>query len=127
MTEHEAINKRIHQWLGKCWHEWENVPDPNPEYGEWSVTIQCQKCGSDMKGEPTFPNEFPDYCNDGNAMLTLMAAVTERHYSILTDSDEFRHIATIDIERMPLEGYADALPLAVATAVDNLIKSTEAK
>lgn len=54
----ERINKRIHEWLGKCWHKADINPDP-------SFKNICDKCEWNCNWEDM---SFPDYTTDLNAV-----------------------------------------------------------
>ncbi len=61
MNEQE-INKRIHEWLGKCWHE-------SPEWDgslasdEFYRTYTCSNCGKLFDDADFGEQANPDYCN----------------------------------------------------------------
>jgi len=48
----EQINKRIHEWLGKCWHESKDTD---------RSAVTCEKCGSSFGGGYGFAHYLPGY------------------------------------------------------------------
>jgi hypothetical protein len=61
MDEKEVLNRKLHEALGHCYHEWKRVTvDPKSSY-------QCQKCWVEIK-EPY----NPDYVSDPRLVLREM-------------------------------------------------------
>lgn len=65
----EEINRKIHEFMGKCWHESE------PEGDIRTGGYRCKHCG-DNEGLSPFPPEWdkngnPDYCSDSSPRSLL--------------------------------------------------------
>jgi hypothetical protein len=66
MTNKE-IEKIIHKWMGKCWHE------STIQLTACSYRWKCRKCGDISEERPT----FPAYCSD-NSPRKLLNDVLEK-------------------------------------------------
>ena len=59
----ETINRKIHEWMGKCWHE----PKSAPSKWGWDLIARCSKCDCQ---DAWRGNDFvrPLYTTDLNAV-----------------------------------------------------------
>jgi hypothetical protein len=153
-TAHNKINRRIHEWLGHCWHEirFRTNEEREPIYGLFgqhrgfklsALTDICEKCQKPVKGL-TYTNGRTDQFNeptayqDGNYHYTdsleacdlLIKALQRKGYEI--DINISTHgVFDVDIYKVGHEitshiGY-DSLPMTLSLVVDKLILATEGK
>lgn len=64
------VNQRIHEWRGKCWHNWRSM---GPNWG--------YRCGKDC-GATSSLAWHPAYDTDPAAMLALIEVVRAKGYDI---------------------------------------------
>lgn len=73
MMDDETINRTIHEFLGKCWHELgPKVLDPSDKSRTGRVCPHCRRFFRDEQ----IPNK-PDYCSDLNAIREAELKVVE--------------------------------------------------
>lgn len=105
----EQLNKKIHEWLGKCWHEFNN-------------DCICQKKG--CHADNSFFNRNPNYASEAIDCLALIEAVRVKGYTlklyVTQTGDPSAVISSWNSESMA-KAYGRTLPEAVAKAVEKLI------
>lgn len=130
-TEREANNRRVYEWLGKCWHE--------PREARSTITASqgqiCDKCGTGWLryGEnASKPPKNPDYYSP-TGCLELIEAARARHYQMRFGCDSSGDY-TVGIQHWEAQdliydswGEAVTLPEAVVKAVLAVIDSLEGK
>lgn len=109
------INRKIAEWIGRCWHDngcW--VPQI-VEKGE--ARMVCRKSGDD--GKQPKNQLWPDYTASPTAMVELIEAVRVKgyHFDCHSGESKMKYLATFGFHL----GNADTLPMAVALAVEKLI------
>jgi hypothetical protein len=120
-------NRRIHEWLGKCWHDLVLGKDDVWRCNEIDCRLEVPNYG-DMHGDP---KGNPDYTTSYYAMGELLEAVRAKGYEF-----EIRtHVAThrwwtvsVVATRRPnreMQESRETLPAAVAAAVIRLIEGEE--
>lgn len=67
------INRAIHEWLGKCWHE-RDVDLKGT--GGFKVKLRCTKCG-DSRYRSYCGGDQPDYCSGKSERDLLDEAVVK--------------------------------------------------
>lgn len=112
----EELNQKIHEWLGKCWHE--NVRRV------WIESIQfdplkCPKC--DIVVDLNENGDYnPDYTTDPAAILELIEAVRARGFLFRIENVEFPEKSEWEVliakNNHGRRERADTLPMAVARA-----------
>jgi hypothetical protein len=107
----EETNRRIHEWLGKCWRDVENTDDEGI----------CQTCALSLE----WHSANPDYDTDPVAMLELIDAVRKKGHQAFMDNETGPYAVDLYAKDSAtcVTGNADTLPAAVSAAVLKLIES----
>jgi hypothetical protein len=115
------VNKKIHEWLGKCWHDFGS----NPECKTSAERYYCPKCGAfSWDGHDKHPN----YTTDPAACLELIEAVRAKAKGAVITTSVWNcygcEIKKDFLDKDGFSGKGDTLPAAVAQAVSKLIDAT---
>ncbi len=123
----EEINRAIHNWLGKCWHESSGVGSLR------DGGYYCKKCGDSNSLAP-FPPEWDD---DGNpdylqpaAAIALLDAVRAKDKDCRVRLQMLKDgwaVWIFSVGDVLAEASADTLPATIAKAAVALIESEETK
>jgi hypothetical protein len=114
------LNQKIHEWLGKCWHDKGELSFPNG-----LIQCVCGRCGQKIEQGGMWK---PDYTIDPAAMLELIEAVREKGFLFRIENVEFPEKSEWEV-LIVKNGHGrrertSTLPMAVALAVSKLIDTT---